>query len=89
VVLLFGAANTDERRYPDPERFDLDRPRGGHLGWGYGPHTCVGIHLAKLEMAALLRALVAQAETIEIAGRPTRIRNNTLQGFASLPVRLG
>jgi cytochrome P450 len=89
VVLLFGAANTDERRYPDPERFDLDRPRGGHLGWGYGPHTCVGIHLAKLEMAALLRALVAQVETIEIAGRPTRIRNNTLQGFASLPVRLG
>jgi cytochrome P450 len=88
VVLLFGAANTDERRYPDPERFDLDRPPGGHLGWGYGPHTCVGIHLAKLEMAALLRALVAQVETIEIAGRPTRIRNNTLQGFGSLPVRL-
>jgi cytochrome P450 len=89
VVLLFGAANTDERRYPDPERFDLDRPPGGHLGWGYGPHTCVGIHLAKLEMAALLRALVAQVETIEIAGPPTRIHNNTLQGIASLPVRLG
>jgi cytochrome P450 len=89
VVLLFGAANTDERRYPDPQRFDLDRPPGGHLGWGHGPHTCVGIHLAKLEMAALLRALVAQVETIEIAGPPTRIHNNTLQGIGSLPVRLG
>jgi cytochrome P450 len=88
VVLLVGAANMDERRYPDPERFDLDRPPGGNLGWGHGPHTCVGIHLAKLEMAALLRALVAQVETIAIAGPPTRIRNNTLQGIASLPVRL-
>jgi cytochrome P450 len=88
VVLLFGAANIDERRYPDPERFDLDRPPGGNLGWGNGPHTCVGIHLAKLELAALLRALVARVETIEIAGPPTRIRNNTLQGIASLPVRL-
>jgi cytochrome P450 len=88
AVLLFGAANLDERRYPDPERFDLDRPPGGNLGWGFGPHTCVGIHLAKLEMAALLRALVAQVETIEIAGPPTRIRNNTLQGIGALPVRL-
>jgi cytochrome P450 len=88
VVLLFGAANTDERRYPDPRRFDLDRPPGGNLGWGHGPHTCVGIHLAKLEMSALLRALVARVETIEIIGRPTRIHNNTLQGIASLPVRL-
>jgi cytochrome P450 len=88
VVLLIGAANLDARRYPDPERFDLDRPPGGNLGWGYGPHTCVGIHLAKLEMAALLRALVAQVKTIEIAGPPTRIRNNTLQGIGALPVRL-
>ncbi len=88
VVLLFGAANMDERRYPDPERFDLERPPGGNLGWGNGPHTCVGIHLAKLEMAALLRALVAQVGTIEIAGPVTRIRNNTLQGIGSLPVRL-
>jgi cytochrome P450 len=41
-----------------------------------------------LEMAALLRALIARVEAIEIAGPPTRIRNNTLQGIASLPVRL-
>jgi cytochrome P450 len=88
AVLLFGAANMDDRHYPEPERFDLERPPGGNLGWGNGPHTCVGIHLAKLEMAALLRALVAQVETIEILGPPTRIRNNTLQGIASLPVRL-
>jgi cytochrome P450 len=88
VAVLFGAANLDERRYPEPLRFDLDRPAGGNLGWGNGPHTCVGIHLAKLEMAALLRALVANVRRIEIAGEPTRIRNNTLQGIGALPARL-
>jgi cytochrome P450 len=88
AVLLIGAANLDERHYPEPERFDLERPPGGNLGWGNGPHTCVGIHLAKLEMAALLRALVGRVEAIEITGPPARIRNNTLQGIGRLPVRL-
>jgi cytochrome P450 len=86
VVLLFGAANLDERRFPDPERFDLDRPQGAHLGWGNGPHTCVGIHLAKLEMRALLRAMVPRVRAIH-AGTPRRLRNNTLQGITHLPVR--
>lgn len=88
IALLFAAANMDERRFPDPTRFDLDRPPGGNLGWGNGPHTCIGIHLAKLEMAALLRALIARVETIETAADPPRIRNNTVQGIASLPTRL-
>jgi cytochrome P450 len=87
VAMLFGSANLDERRYPDPTRFDLDRPPGGNLGWGNGPHTCIGIHLAKLEMQALLRALVAHVETIETVEDPPRIRNNTLQGIAALPVQ--
>jgi cytochrome P450 len=88
VALLFGAANMDERRFPEPTRFDLDRPPGGNLGWGNGPHTCIGIHLAKLEMQALLRALVSQVKTIETVENPPRIRNNTLQGIAALPTRL-
>jgi cytochrome P450 len=88
VAMLFGAANMDERRFPNPTRFDLDRPPGGNLGWGNGPHTCIGIHLAKLEMQALLRALVAHVETIETIADPPRIRNNTLQGIGSLPTRL-
>jgi cytochrome P450 len=88
VAMLFGSANMDERRYPDPTRFDLDRPPGGNLGWGNGAHTCIGIHLAKLEMQALLRALVAHVDTIETVEDPLRIRNNTLQGIAALPVQL-
>jgi cytochrome P450 len=60
------------------------RPDGNHLGWGNGAHTCVGIHLAKLEMRLLLEAMVPRVETIA-AGHPERLLNNTLQGIARLP----
>ena len=85
VALLFGAANLDETRFPDPERFDLDRADPGHLGWGNGPHTCVGIHLAKLEIQALLRAMAPKVGRVE-AGEPEWLENNTLQGISALPV---
>jgi cytochrome P450 len=84
VVLLFGAANLDETEFPDPERFDLDRPNKVQLGWGNGPHTCVGIHLAKLEMQALLGAMAPVVRRVA-TGEPVRLRNNTLQGIAALP----
>lgn len=84
IALLFGAANLDETRFPDPERFDPTRSGGNHLGWGNGAHTCVGIHLAKLEMRLLLEAMIPRVETIA-AGHPERLLNNTLQGIARLP----
>ena len=86
VVLLFGAANLDETRFPDPERFDLHRKANAHLGWGNGTHTCVGIHLAKLEMQALLRAMVPRVRAVGVRA-PRRLRNNTLQGFRALTAR--
>jgi cytochrome P450 len=86
VAVLFGAANLDEREFDDPERFDPARENKVQLGWGNGAHTCVGIHLAKLEMQALLRAMVGRVQAIEV-GTPQRLRNNTLQGIAHLPAR--
>jgi cytochrome P450 len=86
VALLFAAANLDERQFPKPERFDLHRDNANHVGWGNGPHTCVGIHLAKLEMHTLLEAMVPHVERI-VVGTPTPIRNNTLQGIGHLPGR--
>lgn len=87
VALLFASANLDEARFEHPERFDLDRTDPAHVGWGNGAHTCVGIHLAKLEMQALLRAMAPRVARIE-AGAPARLRNNTLQGISALPASL-
>ena len=86
VVLLFGAANLDESRFPNPESYDIHRPNGAHVGWGNGPHACAGANLAKLEMQALLRAMVPHVRRMATSG-PTRLRNNTLQGFSGLTAR--
>jgi cytochrome P450 len=84
VALIFAAANTDERQFPDPLRFDLER-RGTNLGWGFGTHACVGMHLSKLEMEALLKEMVQRVEAITVSD-PQRLINNGLQGLKSFRV---
>jgi cytochrome P450 len=87
VWLLNASANRDERHYPDPDRFDIGRNPRDHLGWGHGVHSCLGIHLARLELEIVLEALAARVERIG-AGSPTRLINNAAQGYATLPLRL-
>lgn len=82
VLVLFASANRDERRYPEPDRFDVERDAKDHVGFGYGVHRCAGGHLAQLEMQSLLRAMVQHVQTIEV-GRPVALRNNVLRGWAS------
>ena len=58
VLPLIGSANRDPKQFKDAGRFDITRETKVQLGWGNGAHTCIGIHLSKLEMQALLRAMV-------------------------------
>jgi cytochrome P450 len=88
ILMFLAAANTDPRRWADPEVFDLDRDPSGHVGFGMGLHQCVGQHVARLEGDALLTALARRADAIELAAPPRRHLNNTLRALASLPVRL-
>lgn len=87
VMLLYGAANRDERRYADPDRFDVTRDARDHLAWGTGPHLCAGMNLAKLEMEVLLEALVS-AEVNIAAGEAVPGTNAGLYGLSSLLLRL-
>ena len=81
VLILYGAANRDERRYQDADRFDALRDARDHVAFGHGVHRCAGGHLAQLEMESLLRALVARVRSIEV-GEPRPLMSNMLHGHA-------
>src|ERR671929_1568761 len=70
VVLVMGAANRDERQFPDPDRFDLTRPRGRHLGFGEGVHGCLGAPLARLEARIALEEALPVLGDYALAGQP-------------------
>jgi cytochrome P450 len=88
LLVSFASANRDERRWDDPERFDITRESAGQLAFGHGEHACVGMGLARLEGAAVFSALVERVATIELAGEPVRKRNNLIRSFASIPVTI-
>ena len=58
VIAMLGSANRDESRYDDPDRFDIFRDPKQHIAFGYGPHMCLGMHLARMETRVALDALL-------------------------------
>ncbi len=87
VLMLWGSANRDERKWDQPEQFDIRRRNNDHLGFGHGIHTCVGMHLAKMEITALLRALLKRVERFEL-GSTARVINNVMRGFSKVEVTI-
>lgn len=57
VFVMSAAGNRDPGRWTEPDRFDVRRPARPHLGFGAGPHTCIGLHLARRQMTALLEGI--------------------------------
>ena len=89
VILWYVSGNRDEAEFADPDVFDIGRAPNRHLSFGRGgPHLCIGVHLAKLEVRIVLAALAARVARFELAGEPRRIRSNFTNGLRTLPVRL-
>ena len=81
TMVLFASANRDERKWPDAERFDITRRPSDHLGYGYGVHSCIGMHLARLEIHSLMESIVRRVRRIELRRTEPRM-NNILRGLA-------
>ncbi|WP_018680556.1 cytochrome P450 [Actinokineospora enzanensis] len=87
VLVVWGSANRDERKFPRPDLFVPERSPNEHVGFGAGPHYCLGARLAVAEVTAVLSELLARTSRIEPAGEPTRTHSLVLRGMTDLPVR--
>lgn len=85
VLMMYGSANRDERKWPDADRFDVRRTPSDHLGFGYGEHLCLGQQLARMELRALLNALLPRVARFEINSME-RLANNMLRQIKRLDV---
>lgn len=86
VFLGFGSANRDERHYPDPDTFDLQRNPTDHLAFGLGTHGCPGQRLVRMEVMSLMSSLLRRVDSIRLAGEPVQNITPVARGLASLPI---
>jgi cytochrome P450 len=90
IVCWLGSANHDETVFDDPERFDVGRPGNHHLGFGFGPHYCLGANLARLEASIALERLLARTKSFERTGEDVLPLHPSIvfRGVTRLPLRL-
>ncbi|MFG2077754.1 cytochrome P450 [Nonomuraea maritima] len=86
VVVYHASANRDPAVFPDPDRFDVARSPNDHVSFGFGPHVCLGAHLARAQFRAVFGELLSW--DVEPAGAPMRLTSNFQNGLKHLPVRL-
>ena len=90
VLVHIGAANRDPDAFPDPDRFDLDRAGGRHLGLGHGAHFCVGAPLGRVLARVAVEDIVARAPTIAVnVDTAVRVSTPNFRGFQRLDVTVG
>jgi cytochrome P450 len=90
VLLMYQAANRDEAVFDDPDRFDITRSPNPHVGFGApGPHFCLGAHLARREITAILRELLTRVPGIRAADEPDYLLSSFINGIKHLPCDFG
>lgn len=85
IAVLFGAGNRDPRHYDDPDTFTIERNPFDHLSFGFGVHTCAGQGLARMQITAVLEALIRNVKSYSL-GTPVRKINNSSLALEHLPV---
>jgi len=88
MVMFYPSGNHDAEAFENPERFDIERTPNRHLAFGTGPHLCLGMHLARLELRVMFEQFLDRVEDIEFVGEPERVYGVPTGGFKHLPVRM-
>jgi len=87
VVMYFGAANRDPEAFEHPDTLDLTRTPNEHVAFGGGPHVCLGQHLARLEIDAILQEVLMRMPDVEISAPPEWLTSTFISGPKTMPVR--
>ena len=89
VLLMYASANRDEREFPDPETFRIDRRPARFLGFSHGTHVCLGMHAARVEGRIAVQEFLARFPDYEvIESGIERFPTEFVQGYTKMPVRL-
>jgi len=88
LVLFYPSAARDESVFARPEQFDVSRSPNPHVSFGIGEHYCLGARLARLELAAILRQLVARIDSLELVAPIERLRSTVIGGIKHMRVRV-
>ena len=89
LMMCYPSGNRDEGAFADPFSFQIDRSPNRHLAFGFGPHLCLGMHLARLEIRAFFHELLPRLDHIELAGEPAWVEANFVNGLKRMPIRYG
>lgn len=88
LMLLYQSANRDEEVFDDPDVFSIDRRPNKHIAFGYGPHLCIGMALAKQELRIMGEELLPKIESIELTGPAKVVQTTFVGGLKNLPVKI-
>lgn len=88
MVMFYPSANRDAEAFDEPDRFDIGRSPNKHLAFGCGPHQCLGMHLAKMELTVMFEQFLSRVETIERVAEPEHVFAVATGGYRRLPVRM-
>lgn len=87
VVMYFGAANRDPAKFDRPEALDLSRPDNAHIAFGTGPHGCLGQHIARIEIDAMLVEVLTRMDGFELPAKPEWLASNFISGPKTMPLK--
>jgi cytochrome P450 len=88
IVLLYTAANRDEREFPDPDRFDIHRNPPRSLGFSHGTHACIGLHVARKEGEVAIQEILSRFPNYQVdEARLQKYSTEFVQGYSAMPIR--
>jgi cytochrome P450 len=88
VVMFYGSANRDEDVFANPNTFDITRDPNPHVAFGAGgPHLCLGMHVARVELAVMFKELLSRMPLVQPDGAIERMHSSFIAGIHSMPVK--